>query len=69
MDNGANVHIFSDKWMFINYKNKSDAAYVTAAGGQKLLIFGVGDVYNLKDVLHVQGIVKNLIWMFLLWTI
>ena len=61
MDNGANIHMFCDKWMFTNYKNKCDAAYVTAAGGQKLLILGVGDVYNLKDVLHVQGIVKNLI--------
>ena len=59
MDNGANVHMFSNKWMLPNYK-KNVAAYVTAAGGQKLLILGVGDVYNLKDVLHVQGIVKIL---------
>ena len=48
MDNGANVHTFSDKLMFINYKN-----YVTVARGQKLSILGVGDIYNLKDVLHV----------------
>ena len=59
MNNGANVHKFSDKWMFTNYENKNVAAYVTAVGDQKLIILGVGDIYNLKDVLHVQWIVKN----------
>ena len=77
MDNGANVYMFPDKWMFTKYKNKNVAAYFTAAGGQKLLIWGVGDIYNLKDVLHAQGIVKNLYifnifsknGMFIFWTI
>ena len=39
MDNGANVHMFSDKWMFTKYRNKSVAAYVTAAGGKKIINF------------------------------
>jgi len=61
MDNGANRHMFSDKWMFTRYETSSESSFVIAAGGQRLLILGQGDIGNLFDVLHVEGIVKNLI--------
>ena len=61
MDNGANRHMFSDKWMFTRYEASSESSFVIAAGGQRLLILGQGDIGNLFDVLHVEGIVKNLI--------
>jgi hypothetical protein len=61
MDNGANMHMFSDRWMFHNYVSYNNPSYVVAAGGQQLLILGKGNVGNLTEVLHVEGIVKNLI--------
>ena len=61
MDNGANRHMFSDEWMFTRYEPSSESSFVIAAGGQRLLILGQGDIGNLIDVLHVEGIVKNLI--------
>ena len=61
MDNGANMHMFCDFWLFTNYEKSNDLSYVTAAGGQQLSILGYGDIGNLTNVLHVAGIVKNLI--------
>ena len=61
MDNGANMHMFSDRWMFHNYVAYTNPSYVVAAGGQQLLILGKRNVGNLTEVLHVEGIVKNLI--------
>ena len=61
MDNGANVHMFSDKWMFTRYQTRAEPTFVVTAGGQRLLILGEGDVGNLTGVLHVEGIVKNLV--------
>ena len=61
MDNGANMHMFADKWMFTRYEPRLESSFVIAAGGQRLRILGQGDIGNLFDVLHVEGIVKNLI--------
>ena len=49
MSNGANVHTFSDKWMFNNCRVRYKRAYVISVGCQKLLILGKGDINNLKD--------------------
>ena len=43
MDNGANVHMFADRWMFSDYRTFSEPSHVTAAGGHKLLILGEGN--------------------------
>ena len=77
MDNGANWHMFADKWMFTRYEARLEPSFVIAAGGQRLLILEQGDIGNLLDVLHVEGIVKNLIsltlfspsWLFVFWKI
>ena len=55
MDNVANVHTSSDKWMFTRYQTREEPTFVVAAGRQRLLILGEGDVGNLVGVLHVQG--------------
>ena len=47
--------------MFSQYETIFEPNYVIAAGGQRLLIQGHGDIGNLTNVLHVHGIVKNLI--------
>ena len=38
-----------------------EPSFVIAAGGQRLLIIGQGDIGKLFDVLHLEGIGKNLI--------
>ena len=34
MDNGANMHMFADKWMFTRYEPRLEPSFVIAAGGQ-----------------------------------
>ena len=59
--NGAKVHMFSDKWMLTSKKMRAEPTFEVAARGQRFLFSGGGDVGNLIAVLHVDGIVKNLV--------
>ena len=47
MDNGANMHMIANKWMFTRYELRSHPSFVIAVDGQRLLILGQGDIKNL----------------------
>ena len=60
LDGGAGRHMFANRQVFSNYVSRSDIV-VKVASGHQLEVLGVGDVGPLSGVLHVPGIMKDLI--------
>ena len=59
-DSGASKHMFSDRSMFTDYVECSNV-FVRVAEGSSAKVLGTGSVGPLKNVLHVQGLVFDLV--------
>ena len=59
-DGGASKSMFSDRRLFRNYK-ECDNAFVKMADGTMCRVLGTGDVGKLRDVLHVENLVFDLV--------
>ena len=59
-DGGATSSMFSDRSLFTNYRPCRNT-YVKMAEGTIIEVKGIGDVGKLKDVLHVEGLVFDLV--------
>ena len=59
-DSGASKHMFSDKSKFRNYKPCENVS-IRVAEGSSARVLGIGDVGPLTNVLHVEGLLFNLV--------
>ena len=59
-DSGASKHMFSDKKTFRNYKPCHNVS-IRVAEVSSALVLGTGDVGSLTNVLHVEGLVFDLV--------
>ena len=59
-DGGATSSMFSDRALFTNYRECKNT-WVKMAEGAMCEVKGIGDVGKLKDVLHVEGLVFDLV--------
>ena len=59
-DSGASKHMFSNKSKFRNYKACENVS-IRVAESSSARVFGTGDVGPLTNVLHVEGLLFNLV--------
>ena len=75
LDSGASFHMIGDKYLFSDLKEKDLGVHIEigddgrySANGIRTISFEreLGKPFILKDVMHVQGLKKNLISMAML---
>ena len=59
-DGGASKSMFADRSLFTNYRETTNS-FVKMADGTMCRVLGIGDVGKLKDVLHVENLVFDLV--------
>ena len=59
-DGGSSKSLFSNKRLFTNYTEVRNS-FVKMADGTMCKVLGMGDVGKLRDVLHVEGLVFDLV--------